>query len=91
MLGNFFTVNIFPNTYHNRLEHSKGVYNRKVEEFIYNFQQPEWKNFIESNDLKLTLIAELIKDMILGISLYHMLLKNRFFKLMVLMKSLGKD
>ena len=29
--------------------------------------------------------------MILGISLYHMLLKNKFFKLMVLMKSLDKD
>ena len=28
-LVSFFTVNIFPNTYHNRLEHSKGVYNRK--------------------------------------------------------------
>ena len=29
--------------------------------------------------------------MILGIFLYHMLLKNKFFKLMVLMKSLDKD
>ena len=72
----FFTVNIFPNTYHNRLEHSKGVYNRKVEEFIYNFQQPEWKNFIESNDLKLTLIAELIK--VAGHDIGHFPLSHAF-------------
>lgn len=72
----FFTVNIFPNTYHNRLEHSKGVYNRKVEEFIYDFQQPEWKNFIESNDLKLTLIAELIK--VAGHDIGHFPLSHAF-------------
>ncbi len=72
----FFTVNIFPNTYHNRLEHSKGVYNRKVEEFIYNFQQPEWKDFIESNDLKLTLIAELIK--VAGHDIGHFPLSHAF-------------
>ena len=29
---------IYPNIYHNRLEHSKGVYNRKLEEFLYHFQ-----------------------------------------------------
>ena len=55
------TVNEFPNTYHHRLEHSKGVYNRKVEEMIYNFRSPEWKKYIEDNNLKLYLIAELIK------------------------------
>lgn len=55
------TVNMYPNTFHSRLEHSKGVYNRKVEEFIINFQNPNWKNFIEEHNLKLYLIAELIK------------------------------
>ena len=56
-----FSVNEFPNTYHHRLEHSKGVYNRKVEEMIYNFRSPEWKKYIEDNNLKLYLIAELVK------------------------------
>ena len=50
-----------PNMYHNRLEHSKGVYYRKLEEFFYNFQNPEWVKFIENNNLKLYLIADLIK------------------------------
>ena len=56
-----FSVNEFPNTYHHRLEHSKGVYNRKVEEMLYNYKLPEWKKYIEDNNLKLYLIAELIK------------------------------
>ncbi len=55
------SVNEFPNTYHDRLEHSKGVYNRKLEEMIYNFKSAEWRQYIESNNLKLYLIAELIK------------------------------
>ena len=55
------TINDYPNAYHNRLEHSKGVYNRKLEEFVYNFQNPDWKKHIEDNNLKLYLIAELIK------------------------------
>ena len=55
------TINDYQNAYHNRLEHSKGVYNRKLEEFVYNFQNPEWKKYIEDNNLKLYLIAELIK------------------------------
>ena len=50
--------------------------NRKVEEFIYNSQQPEWKNFIESNDLKLTLIAELIK--VAGHDIGHFPLSHAF-------------
>ena len=29
---------IYPNIYHSRLEHSKGVYNRKFEEFLYHFR-----------------------------------------------------
>ena len=50
-----------PNMYHNRLEHSKGVYYRKLEEFFYNFQNPEWVKYIEDNNLKLYLIGDLIK------------------------------
>ncbi len=51
----------FPNLYHNRLEHSKGVLNKKIEELFYNYQNPVWKKYIEDNNLKLHLIAELIK------------------------------
>lgn len=36
-------INNHPNLYHSRLEHSKGVYYRKVEEFFYNFQDSSWK------------------------------------------------
>ena len=54
-------INNHPNLYHSRLEHSKGVYYRKVEEFFYNFQDSSWKKYIEDNNLKLYLIAELIK------------------------------
>lgn len=51
----------FSNLYHNRLEHSKGVLNKKIEELFYNYQNPLWKKYIEQNNLKLHLIAELIK------------------------------
>lgn len=54
-------VTHFPNLYHNRLEHSKGVLNKKIEELFYNYQNPVWKKYIENNNLKLHLIAELIK------------------------------
>lgn len=54
-------VTHFPNLYHNRLEHSKGVLNKKIEELFYNYQNPSWKKHIEENNLKLHLIAELIK------------------------------
>lgn len=54
-------IDEFPNLYHNRLEHSKGVYYRKLEEMLYNFQNAEWKHYIESNNLKLYLFAELLK------------------------------
>lgn len=56
-----FVVNTHPNAYHSRLEHSKGVFNRKVEELFYNYQNPKWKKYIENNNLKLYLIAELFK------------------------------
>ncbi len=52
---------IYPNIYHNRLEHSKGVYNRKLEEFLYNFNNENWRNMIEKNNKKTYLLAELIK------------------------------
>ena len=55
------SINFFPNLYHSRLEHSKGVYNKKVEEFFYKYQDSSWKEYIENNNLKLYLIAELIK------------------------------
>ena len=55
------SVNEFPNTYHDRLEHSKGVYNRKLEEMIYNFKSAKWRQYIENYNLKIYLIAELIK------------------------------
>ena len=54
-------INTFPNTYHNRLDHSKGTYNRKLEEMILNFENPQWKKYIEENNLKLYLIGDLFK------------------------------
>lgn len=54
-------IDIHPNLYQNRLEHSKGVYYRKLEEMVYNFQNSEWKEKVEKDNLKLILIAELIK------------------------------
>lgn len=50
------------NCYHNRLEHSKGTYNRKLEELIYLASNPEYREYIEKNNLKLYLVAELIKE-----------------------------
>lgn len=54
-------IDEYDNVYHNRLEHSKGVYYRKLEEMLHNFQNPIWKKKIEDNDMKLYLFAELIK------------------------------
>ena len=54
-------INSNSNLYHSRLEHSKGTYNRKLEEFLYNYQNPDWRKNIEEKDLKLYLIAELLK------------------------------
>ena len=50
------------NFYHNRLEHSKGTYNRKLEELIYLTSDNSYKEYIEKNNLKLYLLAELIKE-----------------------------
>lgn len=69
-------INIHPNLYHTRLEHSKGVYNKKVEEFFYNFQNPDWRKYIEDNNLKLYLIAELIK--MAGHDIGHLPLSHAF-------------
>lgn len=55
------SIDLYFNLYHNRLEHSKGVYYRKLEEMVYNFQNPNWKDKVEKENLKLYLIAELIK------------------------------
>ena len=55
------TINDNQNAFHNRLEHSKGTYSKKLEELFYNYQNPNWKKYIEDNNLKLYLIAELIK------------------------------
>ena len=54
-------IDEFPNAYHNRLEHSKGVYNRKLEEMLLNYQNPLWRKQMENNKNKLYLLAELIK------------------------------
>ena len=51
-----------PTAYHSRLEHSKGTFNRKIEELITSFQDPKYKNYIEQNNLKVYLLAELIKE-----------------------------
>ena len=51
----------FPNVYHNRLEHSKGVYYKKLEEMLYNFTNNKWKTYIENHEFKLYLLADLIK------------------------------
>lgn len=67
-------IEVFPNLYHNRLEHSKGVYYRKLEEMLYNFQHPEWKANIENRKLKLYLLADLIK--MLGHDIGHLPLSH---------------
>lgn len=54
-------IDVFPNTYNNRLEHSKGAYNRKLEEYLYNFQSEIWKKHIEDNNLKLHIIGDLLR------------------------------
>ena len=50
------------NSYHTRLEHSKGTYNRKLEELIMLYQNDIYRKHIEDNNMKLYLIAELIKE-----------------------------
>ena len=70
------SINDYPNLYHNRLEHSKGTYYRKVEEFLYNFQNSSWRKYIEDNNLKLYIIAELLK--IAGHDIGHPPLSHAF-------------
>lgn len=65
---------IYPNIYHNRLEHSKGVYNRKLEEFLYNFNNEDWRNIIEKSNKKIYLLADLIK--MLGHDIGHLPLSH---------------
>ena len=67
-------IDAFPNAYHTRLEHSKGVYYRKLEEMLHNFQNPLWKKSIESTNMKLYLLAELIK--MLGHDIGHLPLSH---------------
>lgn len=69
-------MNVSPNVYHNRLEHSKGTYNRKLEEMLYNFQNSDWKEYIEKNNLKLYLLGDLIK--IAGHDIGHFPLSHTF-------------
>lgn len=56
-------VDIYPHTYHTRLEHGIGVYNQKKEILINLYQNKDWKSNIENNNLKLALVAELIKSL----------------------------
>ena len=67
-------IDTFPNAYHSRLEHSKGTYYRKLEEFIYNFQDKSWRKKIENNHLKLYVLADLIK--MLGHDIGHTILSH---------------
>ena len=69
-------IDSFPNTYHNRLEHSKGAYNRKLEEMLYNFKNPDWKKYVEDNNLKLYIVGDLIK--IAGHDIGHFPLSHAF-------------
>ena len=48
--------------YQSRLEHSKGTYYKKLEELIFLCQDESFRNYIENNNMKLYLIAELIKE-----------------------------
>lgn len=67
-------IDTFPNAYHSRLEHSKGTYYRKLEEFIYNFQDESWREKIEKNNQKLYILADLIK--MLGHDIGHPILSH---------------
>ena len=63
-LGSMFPY--YPGAYHTRLQHSMGTFSRKQEEHIYLWKyNPNFVNYVESNDLKKFLIAEEIK------MLYH--------------------
>lgn len=51
-----------PIAFHTRYEHSLGVFNRKKDIIIQQLKNPIWKKYIEDNNLKVYLIAELIKS-----------------------------
>lgn len=69
-------IDEFPNLYHNRLQHSKGVYYRKLEELLHNFENPSWRKYIEDNNMKLYILAELIK--VAGHDIGHLPLSHAF-------------
>lgn len=54
-------LSLYSDTYHTRLEHSKGAYYRKLEELIMQTQDEDYKKYIEDNNKKIYLIAELLK------------------------------
>lgn len=59
-LGTLFAEN--KGCCHSRLEHSKGAYNRKLEELMYFVNEMEgFKKYVEDKGLKIYLIAELVK------------------------------
>lgn len=82
-------INNYTNLYHSRLEHSKGTYYRKLEELFYNYQQPEWKKYIEQNNLKLHLIAELLK--IAGHDIGHPPLSHAFEEQILMYRGAHED
>lgn len=55
-------LNSNKNCYQNRLEHSKGTYYKKLEELIFLYKKEDYRKYIEDNNMKLYLIAELIKE-----------------------------
>lgn len=51
-----------PNLYHQRYEHSLGVYNHKLELIMKEWENLEWRNQVEQNNEKIYLLGELIKS-----------------------------
>ena len=52
-----------PNAYHSRFSHSLGVYNRKLELVMNQWENSIWRQEVEQKEQKLFLIAELIKSL----------------------------
>lgn len=48
-----------PNSYHTRLEHSKGAYRNCVEFLTIQFRKKEWRKYIEKNKLKGYLVEKI--------------------------------
>ena len=59
-LGNLIDYN--SNLYHTRFEHCMGVYNQKKAILIDLWKNDAYRSYVEKNDLKLYLLAELIKS-----------------------------